>query len=136
MPKYLIEANYIGEGVGGLLKEGGTVRRYAVDELFASLGGTVESFYYAFGDTDLFIIGELPDHAAATALALKVNASGLARCRTTVLMAPSEVDDAARKVISVNYRPPGHGGTEYEISTWDNEGGHLRPGAPGDEVMD
>jgi hypothetical protein len=39
MPKYLIEVNYVGEGVSGLLKEGGTRRRAAVDELFKSMGG-------------------------------------------------------------------------------------------------
>ena len=68
MPKYLIEANYLSEGMAGLLKEGGTKRRAAVDQLFSSLGGTVEAFYYAFGERDVFIIGELPDNAAAAAL--------------------------------------------------------------------
>ena len=34
MPKYLIEANYVGEGVKGLLKDGGSSRRAAVEKLF------------------------------------------------------------------------------------------------------
>ena len=53
----------------------------AVDELFKSMGGTLEAFYFAFGDKDVFIIGDLPDNAAATALVLRVNASGAALCR-------------------------------------------------------
>ena len=105
MPKYLIEANYVGAGISGLLKEGGTRRRTAVDELFKSMGGTVEAFYFAFGDKDVFIIGDLPDNSAAAALALRVNASGAAMCKTTVLITPEEVDDAAKKTVS--YRPPG-----------------------------
>lgn len=123
MPKYLIEASYLREGVGGLLKEGGTRRRAAVDELFRSLGGTVESFYFAFGDEDVFIIGELPDNATAAALALRVNAAGAASCKTTVLLTPQEVDAAVKK--TGTYRPPGFEMDQTEVTKWDNEGGHL-----------
>ena len=105
MPKYLIEANYVGKGIDGLLKEGGTKRRAVVEEMFKSMGGTVEAFYFAFGDTDAFIIGELPDNACAAALALRVNAAGAASCKTRVLITPQEVDEASKK--SVSYRPPG-----------------------------
>lgn len=122
MPKYLIEANYVGEGISGLLKEGGTKRRAVVSELFKSMGGTVDAFYYAFGDTDLFIIGDLPDNATATALTLKVNATGAATCKTTVLITPEEVDEAVKK--TAIYRPPGYDEAN-EVSKWDSEGGHL-----------
>jgi uncharacterized protein with GYD domain len=123
MPKYLVEANYVGDGISGLLKEGGTRRRTAVEELFRSMGGTVEAFYFAFGDTDVFIIGELPDNASATGLALRVNATGAARCKTTVLVTPEEVDEAVKKTAA--YRPPGYGIDEYEVSKWNSEGGQL-----------
>ena len=123
MPKYLVEANYVGEGITGLLKEGGTKRRAAVDELFKSMGGAVEAFYFAFGDTDVFIIGELPDNAAAIALALRVNATGAATCKTTVLITPQEVDDAVNK--TVTYRPPGYEADQAEVTKWDAEGGQL-----------
>jgi uncharacterized protein with GYD domain len=122
MPKYLIEANYVGEGINGLLKEGGTRRRAAVDDLFKSMGGSVEAFYYAFGDTDVFIIGELPDNASVAALALRVNASGAAACRTTVLITPREIDEAVKK--TATYRPPGYE-LAAEVAKWDGEGGHL-----------
>jgi uncharacterized protein with GYD domain len=131
MPKFLIEANYVGEGIGGLLKEGGTRRRAAVDELFKSVGGTVEAFYYAFGDTDVFIIGELPDNTHAAALALKVNASGAARCKTTVLMTAQEVDQAVRK--TAVYRAPGYELDAADVAKWDGEGGHLPQDSRGAE---
>jgi uncharacterized protein with GYD domain len=105
MPKYLISANYVGEGVKGLLKEGGTSRRKAVDELLGSLGGKVESFYYAFGDTDVYVVIDVADNVTAAALALTVGASGLVDIKTTVLMTPEEVDQAAKK--SPAYRAPG-----------------------------
>jgi uncharacterized protein with GYD domain len=106
MPKYLIKANLsTGDGVKGVLKEGGTARRAAVEQLFQSLGGRVESFYFAFGETDVFIIGELPDNASAAAGSLTSTASGLVTTKVTVLLTPEEVDEAAKK--SVTYRPPG-----------------------------
>ena len=105
MPKYLVQGNYVGEGIKGLLKEGGSSRRSAVEKLAKSMGGSVEALYYAFGDTDIFVILDLPDHAAMTALALTVAASGAATVKTTVLMTPEEVDAAAKK--TPTYRPPG-----------------------------
>jgi uncharacterized protein with GYD domain len=105
MPKYLVEANYVGEGLKGLLKEGGSSRRAAVEKLFASVGGKVEAFYFAFGKTDLFVIAELPDNVSAAALSLTVSAAGAVTSRVTVLLTPEEIDAAARK--SPQYRPPG-----------------------------
>ena len=105
MPKYLIQANYVGEGIKGLLKDGGTGRRAAVEKLFSSVGGKVETFYYAFGDTDLFVIADVPDNGTAAALSLTVNAAGAATARITVLLTPEEIDAAAKK--TPNYRPPG-----------------------------
>ena len=105
MPKFLIQANYVGEGVKGLLKEGGTGRRAAVEKLVQSVGGRLELFYYAFGDVDAYVIVDLPDNASAAAVALTVNASGLAVTKTTVMMTPEEVDAATKKTPS--YRPPG-----------------------------
>jgi uncharacterized protein with GYD domain len=105
MPKYLFQANYVGEGIKGLLKEGGTSRRAAVEKAVKSLGGALEAFYYAFGETDAYVIAELPDNATTAALSLTVSASGAAVVKTTVLMTPEEVDEAAKKTPS--YRPPG-----------------------------
>ena len=105
MPKYLVQANYVGEGVKGLLKEGGTGRRAAVEKLIKSLGGTLEAFYYAFGETDAYVIAEIPDNASMAAIALTVSASGAATVKTTVLMTPEDIDEAAKKTPS--YRPPG-----------------------------
>ena len=105
MPKYLIQANYVGQGVKGLLKDGGSGRRAAVEKLFASVGGKVEAFYYAFGDTDVFVIADVPDNVTAAALSLTVNAAGASTSKVTVLLTPAEIDAAAKKTPS--YRPPG-----------------------------
>jgi uncharacterized protein with GYD domain len=122
MAKFLVEASYLSKGINGLLKEGGTRRREAVDDLFGSLGGRVEAFYYVFGDRDVIIIGELPDNTSAAALALRVNASGVTTCKTTVLLTPKEIDEAVTRTST--YRPPG-ADAPYEVTNWEGEGGHL-----------
>ncbi|MGH2850204.1 MAG: GYD domain-containing protein, partial [Solirubrobacteraceae bacterium] len=62
MPKYLVRASYTVEGVKGLRSAGGTSRRDAVAKLAESLGGTLESFHFAFGETDAFVILDMPDN--------------------------------------------------------------------------
>jgi uncharacterized protein with GYD domain len=105
MPKYLFQANYVGDGVKGLLKEGGTGRRDAVEKAAQSVGGTVEAFYFAFGDTDAFVIADLPDNTVASALSLTVTASGAATVKTVVLLTPEEADEVVQK--TPTYRAPG-----------------------------
>ena len=104
MPKYLAQVNYIGEGIKGLIKEGGSSRRAAIEKLFDSAGARVEAFYYAFGDTDLFVIADAPDNVTAAALSLIVNSAGAATAKVTVLLTPDEIDEAVRKTPS--YIPP------------------------------
>jgi uncharacterized protein with GYD domain len=105
VPKYLLLTNYVGEGVKGLLKEGGTSRRAAAEKAVASVGGTLDAFYYAFGETDAYVIVDVPDHASMTAIALTVSATGAVTVKTVVLLTPEEVDEAAKKKLA--YRPPG-----------------------------
>lgn len=105
MPKYLIEASYTLEGVKGVQGAGGSSRRDAVAAVAESIGGRLESFHFAFGDSDAFVIVDLPDNESAAAVALTVNAAGGAVVKTVVLLTPEEVDAAARR--SVDYRPPG-----------------------------
>ncbi len=70
-----------------------------------SLGGELESFYFAFGDHDSYVVVDLPDNEAAAAIAMTVNAAGGAAVKTAVLLTPEQVDEAAKR--SVEYRPPG-----------------------------
>src|SRR3977135_1948382 len=104
MPKFLLEASYTLEGVKGVQSAGGTSRRDAVAKVAESVGGRLESFHFAFGDRDAYVIVDLPDNEAAVAVALTVNAAGGASVRTIVLVTPEEVDAAAKR--SVEYQPP------------------------------
>jgi uncharacterized protein with GYD domain len=105
MPKFLITASYTPEGAKGLLKEGGSSRRAAVQKLLETVGGKLEAFYFALGHEDAFVIVDVPDNAAVVAVSLAVNASGAVRISTTPLIAPDDLDAASKK--SIGYRPPG-----------------------------
>lgn len=105
MPRYLWQVSYSPEGARGVLDQGGSARRAAIAEMVQSVGGRVEACYFAFGPDDLVVIGEVPDEVAAAALSLRTAASGAAVSRTTVLLTPEQVDEAARR--DVRYRPPG-----------------------------
>lgn len=105
MPRFMINACYTDQGLQGLINEGGTKRKTAVETAAASLGGTVESFYYAFGDSDVVAIMDMPNNVTAAGLSLMVSASGAVVSKTTVLLTPTEIDEAVK--VHPDYRPPG-----------------------------
>jgi uncharacterized protein with GYD domain len=105
MPKFLWQVSYTAQGAKGLLNESATSRRKAVEGLVQGLGGNIEAWHYAFGESDLVVIADLPSSAAAAALSLAVAASGAARITTTPLFDQDEMDAAA--AMSVPYRAPG-----------------------------
>ena len=62
MPKYLLQVNYSLDGVKGVMSQGGSARKAAGEAAAASVGGTLESMYFAFGDTDVFAVADLPSN--------------------------------------------------------------------------
>ncbi len=105
MPKYLWKGRYAPEGIKGLLKEGGTAREKAVEQLLQSVGGKVEAYYYAFGDHDAYVIVDLPDNASAAAVSLAIAAAGVTHVDTVPLLTGAEIDRAVK--MQARYRPPG-----------------------------
>lgn len=106
MPKYLFHGSYTPEGFQGLLDEGGSKRREAAQQALNSVGGSLEAFYFSFGEDDFYIIVDLPDNVSTTAVSFVGNVSGAFSIKTIVLLTPEEVDEAIK--MSVDFRPPGH----------------------------
>ncbi|MFD5394376.1 GYD domain-containing protein [Streptomyces sp. NPDC127097] len=105
MPKYLVQASYTAEGMKGLLAEGGTGRKAAVEQVVRSCGGTLETVYFAYGDADFYCVLDFPDQVSMAAIAMTVRASGALHSKTIPLLTVEEIDEAAKK--SVSFRPPG-----------------------------
>ena len=107
MAKYLVEASYSQLGLKALVKDGGTGRKAAVEAAAKALGAKVESMYFAFGTSDVYVIVDAPDNITAASLALAVGGTGVAaHLKTIVLLTPEEVDKAAKKSAGSGYRVP------------------------------
>ena len=70
-----------------------------------SVGGKVDAFYFTLGENDIVTIVDVPDNVSIAAASLTISAAGGFRGKTTVLLTPEEIDQAAKK--TVRYRPPG-----------------------------
>ena len=105
MAKYLAIASYTADGLRELAAHGASARIEASKKLVADAGGSIESFYYAFGSDDVFIVCDMPDNVAAAAAAIAAGASGVVVTRMVPLLTAEEIDQA----VSRNLRLAGSG---------------------------
>ena len=105
MPHYLIQVAYTSEGIAALVREPQD-RIEKVRPAVESLGGSIESGYYAFGEYDIILVVEMPDNVQAAAMALAVGAGGACSAyRTTVLLTAEEAMEAMTTAAESVYRP-------------------------------
>jgi uncharacterized protein with GYD domain len=105
MGKYMFHGSFTADGLRGIIKDGGSARTKAVSTLAESVGGSLESYYFAFGDDSYFVVCDLPNDEAAAACAMAVAASGAVSNSTVKLLTPDQVDAAVK--LSPTYRAPG-----------------------------
>ena len=104
MSKYLYRLSYTKPGLDGTIKEGFAAREAFFRKTVKGLGGDTEAAYWAYGDTDIFIVVDLAD-TEATALSLALATTGSFKVVTTCLLTAAEMDAGVRKMPS--YRAPG-----------------------------
>jgi uncharacterized protein with GYD domain len=97
MAKYLAIASYTADGLRELAAHGASARIEASKKLVAEAGGSIESFYYAFGSDDAYIVCDLPDNVAAAATAIAAGASGMVVSRMVPLLTAEEINEAASR---------------------------------------
>lgn len=105
MPRYMFKVSYSVDGLKGVMKEGAENRATFISKMAAGLGGSIESFDFAFGETDVYVVAEIPDDETAAAIGLAVGSSGVGSIQTVKLLSPAQVDTA--RGITTGYRPPG-----------------------------
>ena len=106
MAKFLIRAQYTSQGLQGAVKEGFASREDYLRGLIESLGGKTEAWYFSYGEDDVVVIIDA-EPAAAVALSMAVNQSGVSRATTTPLLTSAEMDAARSQV--PQFRAPGAG---------------------------
>ncbi len=97
MAKYLFQISYTNLGEDEIIQGGGTGLRDTIEKDVQSLNGWLEAFYFSFGETDIYVIAEMPDNVSAAAFSLLASSGGSARVKTSVLITPTDIDLAARK---------------------------------------
>ena len=105
MSRYLFKVSYSVAGLQGVMKEGAEHRRDFIAKMSADVGGSLESFDFAFGETDAYVVCEIPDDETAAAVAMAVVASGTGGVETVKLLTPAQVDRA--RGIHTGYQAPG-----------------------------
>jgi uncharacterized protein with GYD domain len=106
MGYYLLQAAYTAEAAAELVRNPQN-RREAVRKVVEKLGGTLEGFWFAFGDYDVVLICHMPDNVSAAAFSMAVSAGGALKAgKTTPLLTAEEGIDAMKKAATSGYKPP------------------------------
>ena len=104
MPKIMAKGRYTAEGMAALQRDGAAAREGMVREMLAAMGGSLDGMYRAFGDTDVYVIGDVPDLQTAAAGALAAASTGQSQLETVVLLTAAEIDAALSQAKDLN--PP------------------------------
>ena len=106
MAHYLVQAAYTAEAWSTLVSNPQD-RSEPVRKMVEDAGGSLESFYLAFGDFDVVAIVELPDDATAAAVSIATSAAGAIReIKTTPLITTDDAVRALTKAKTIAYQPP------------------------------
>lgn len=107
MAKYLVLFSLTGETVKHFI-EHPSDRAAVVGDLTKAVGGSLESYYWMFGQHDGLAIFDLPDSATAAALSLAVTSSGaFTKFETHELIESGDLAAIAERAGSISYRPIG-----------------------------
>jgi uncharacterized protein with GYD domain len=107
MARYLFQASYTSEAWAAQVSHPQN-RMDVIRPVIERLGGRLESAYLSFGDYDVAVIAEMPDHISAAAFSLAASAGGGVKAvKTTLLMTIEEGIEAMKKAAGAGYRPPG-----------------------------
>jgi uncharacterized protein with GYD domain len=105
--KYLVLFGLTGETIRRFVAKP-TDRAATVRELAESVGGSLESYYWMFGQYDGAGVFVLPDSHTMAAVSLAATSSGaFTRFETHELIESSDLTAIAERAERIAYRPPG-----------------------------
>ena len=106
MAYYSLQTAYNPLGWAALVKDPQD-RLKAVKPVVERLGGSILHGWFMFGEYDLLLICEMPDHVSAAALSIAISAGGAVKAvKTTPLMTFDDGLEALRKAKEAEYAPP------------------------------
>jgi uncharacterized protein with GYD domain len=107
MAKYVVLFSLTGETVKRFIAQPSD-RAAVVSAAAESVGGSMECYYWMFGQYDGLAIVDLPDSATAAVLSLAVTSTGaFANFETHELIEAGDLAAIAERARGLSYRPPG-----------------------------
>jgi uncharacterized protein with GYD domain len=106
MGYYLLQLNYTPQGWAALVKNPQN-RLQALAPVVQRLEGDIVNGWMQFGDYDVLVVCQLPEHVSAAALSMAISAGGaVERVKTTPLITFEEGIESLRKAAGTQYSPP------------------------------
>ena len=104
MPNYLLQASYTPEAWARLVANPQD-RTEAVRGPIEKLGGRILNMFFAFGESDVVSVLEMPNNVNAAAIAIAFAAGGAVKnVKTTPLMTAAEALEAVKKAGTSGYK--------------------------------
>ncbi len=89
----MYSGSYTKEGAAGLLREGGKARKEEAERIAEAMGGSMEAYYWSYGEMDFFMIVDVPQ-AMAIKFSLHVGASGVFNGKLTPIITVEDMEEA------------------------------------------
>lgn len=106
MARYLLQVSIAPQAFATLIRNPND-RAEAIRPIFEAVGGRLEEYYFAVGESTVYVLGDVPDHVSVEALTMAVLAGGaVTSVKFTALLTAKEAVDAMKKAGEVTYRPP------------------------------
>ena len=107
MASYLLEVSYTSAAMAALVANPQD-RTQVVSKAVKKLGGKMIGLWFAFGDSDVIGIVDMPDNAAMAAFAFALGAGGAcSKVKTTALLSVADGTEAMKKASTTGYKPVG-----------------------------
>ena len=107
MAKYLVLFSLTSESAKRFIAKPSD-RAAVVREVAESAGGSLESYYWMFGQYDGAAVVDLPDSQSMAAVSLAITSSGaLSRFETHELIESGDLTTIAERAKGITYQPPG-----------------------------
>ena len=107
MAKYLVLFSLTSESAKRFIAKPSD-RAAVVREVAESAGGSLESYYWMFGQYDGAAVFNLPDSQSMAAVSLAITSSGaLSRFETHELIESGDLTTIAERAKGITYQPPG-----------------------------
>jgi uncharacterized protein with GYD domain len=106
MARYLFEIGIAPQAVAAMVKNPHD-RAQATRPVFEAVGGTLEGYYVAVGQSTVYVLAQIPNEVSVEALTMATLAGGaVTSVKSTAILTAAEAVEAMQKASTLGYQPP------------------------------